>query len=95
MNQPHKTTIKDRMKNAWRSFKGDPLAAVISYGVEVKQCKDCKREEVREGIWLAASSKTWECSFCRCETDTPSLFCPWCGQKQEQVQKLESKEGEA
>jgi hypothetical protein len=38
----HKTTLRDRIKNAMRAFRGAPIAS-ISYGVEVKRCSECER----------------------------------------------------
>lgn len=91
--EAHKTTLKDRIKNALAAFKGEPLKS-ITYGIEVKRCKDCTREMPQLGHWAEIRSGRWACSSCGIETEIPSLYCPWCGQKQALVRGM-TKEGEA
>ena len=45
MNETHKTTIKDRIKNAIKAFRGKPVG-VINYGIRVTMCKDCDRRDL-------------------------------------------------
>lgn len=42
MNEVHKTTIKDRIRNAVAAFRGKPLQS-LTYGVEVRRCDKCER----------------------------------------------------
>ena len=42
MNEVHKTTLKDRLANAFAAFKGQPLKS-MTYGVELKRCDKCDR----------------------------------------------------
>lgn len=45
MNEVHKTTIKDRIKNAIAALRDKP-AKTISYGVKVTMCKECDRRDL-------------------------------------------------
>ena len=41
MNKMKKSTFMDRIRRAWRAFRGKP-AGSISIGVAVKHCLDCE-----------------------------------------------------
>lgn len=47
MNQLKKTTFTDRIRNAWRSLRGEPVRS-ISFGLEVKNCRECDRGDCKQ-----------------------------------------------
>ena len=44
MNKVKRTSLLDRLRAAGRAFIGKP-AKSITFGVEVKRCSDCKRDD--------------------------------------------------
>ena len=41
MNTVKQTTFADRLRNAIRSFKGQPIGS-LTLGVDVKKCNECE-----------------------------------------------------
>lgn len=94
MNKAHKTTIKDRIKNALQALKGKPSHS-ITYGIEVHRCDKCEREEPRPGKWvkgyLDADRKLYIFRCNACEYGSYHGFkkipiwsyCPNCGARME------------
>lgn len=87
------TSFMNRIKDAIDALRGKPHHS-MTLGIEVKRCKDCTREMPQLGRWDKVRDGRWACSFCGAETEMPSPYCPWCGQKQVIIKGL-TKEGEA
>lgn len=49
MNKVKKTTLTDRIKNAWRAFCGKP-ASSLSLGIDVKRCDECDRDAIESAL---------------------------------------------
>lgn len=59
MNEIKKTTLKDRIKNAVRAFKGKPVTSV-QFGIDVKRCDKCEYkigDLIRDNLLVTAGAR--------------------------------------
>lgn len=73
MKEPHVTTFMDRVRRAIRAFKGKPLGS-LTFGVEVKQCKDCEFKHFFENE-DPTKSVLYRCDGKACGAWCPNLNC--------------------
>lgn len=51
---PKVVTLSDRLRNAWRAFKGDKIGS-LHFGIEVKRCDQCDKVRVPDVLYLCDS----------------------------------------
>ena len=50
-NKPRVVTLSDRLRNAWRAFKGNEIGCV-QFGVDVKRCDLCDKANPPDVLYL-------------------------------------------
>jgi hypothetical protein len=51
---PKVVALSDRLRNAWRAFKGDKVGS-LHFGIEVKRCDQCDKVRAPNVLYLCDS----------------------------------------
>lgn len=64
-NEVHKTTLLDRLKNAYRAFCGREIGS-LQFGIDVKRCDECVMDASRRVFYLCDQKACTKCSYPTC-----------------------------